>query len=437
MLRTNILCLGFFFLSIFQSSLFAEDFGVSVQAVGRGSVTGTGSFQQGSNITLSATPEPGYVFIGWSGDLAGQQNPYSFQIQASVNGYAHFQKQKTEIIYIDGKPAIARSYVAKLNYNGQRSLRRRINRVDDTTVYRRNKVLDDLVRIDRDINSTLSAVASDDDYSLENFQKFSQNLSDRKSSGVTREIKQMLQSNLYEFVEPNWVVKKMSTIDPYKNLNDGWLWGLRNKGVIFPNIISGLDIHADEAWEIVGDQKGPIIAVIDTGVQYGHESLANNIWTNPLETPGDDDPDGNGYLDDVHGIDAIDQLGLGAPGNNDPGDKNGHGTMVAGIIGADGTNGFWGLAPNSTIMGLRFMNADGVGNIDDSIRCIDYAIENGAKVINASYGFYTSDPQDVLVEKAAIERANKAGIVFVAAAGNDGHDNDFRSGEMDFTFLDL
>ena len=204
------------------------------------------------------------------------------------------------------------------------------------------------------------------------------------------------------------------------------MWGLRNTGQFFRgiNIVAGLDAHADEAWDLVGDRKGPIIAVIDTGVQYGHKSLENNIWTNPLETPGDDDPDGNGYLDDVHGIDAIDQLGLGAPGNDDPGDKNGHGTMVAGIIGADGTNRFWGLAPNSTIMGLRFMNADGVGNIDDSIRCIDYAIENGAKIINASYGFYTSDPQDVLVEKDAIERANEAGIVFVAAAGNDGRDND-------------
>ena len=202
MLRIKTIYLGFCFLFISQLSTFAENFGVRVQAVGRGSIIGPGSFQQGSNITLSATPEPGYEFIGWSGDLAGQQNPYSFQIQATVNGYAHFQKQKTEIIYIDGKPAAAGSFVAKLNENGRRSLKRRVNHVGNTTVFRRKKVLNDLVKIEWDSEIKLADQISDQNLSSTNLNQFSKTHSSLKSAGISKEIKTMIATNLYDYVEP-------------------------------------------------------------------------------------------------------------------------------------------------------------------------------------------------------------------------------------------
>ena len=111
------------------------------------------------------------------------------------------------------------------------------------------------------------------------------------------------------------------------------------------------------------------------------------MWVNPNEIKDFEDNDGNDFIDDIHGIDVIDGLGLG--NSDDLGDKSGHGTNVAGIISADGSGEnsnsptAWGLAPQSKIMALRFMNADGEGSIDDAIKCIDYAIEKGARIINA------------------------------------------------------
>ena len=432
MLRIKTIYLGFCFLFISQLSTFAENFGVRVQAVGRGSIIGTGSFQQGSNITLSATPEPGYEFIGWSGDLAGQQNPYSFQIQATVNGYAHFQKQKTEIIYIDGKPAAAGSFVAKLNENGRRSLKRRVNHVGNTTVFRRKKVLNDLVKIEWDSEIKLADQISDQNLSSTNLNQFSKTHSSLKSAGISKEIKTMIATNLYDYVEPNWIVSSFSSNKSTMMLDSGYLWGLANKGIMasswFPNSIIGLDVKAAEAWDLIEDKQGPIVAVIDSGIEFNHPSLRNNMWVNPNEIKDFEDNDGNDFIDDIHGIDVIDGLGLG--NSDDLGDKSGHGTNVAGIISADGSGEnsnsptAWGLAPQSKIMALRFMNADGEGSIDDAIKCIDYAIEKGARIINASYGSYTNNPDEIRAEREAIERANAAGIVFVAAAGNDGLNND-------------
>ena len=169
----------------------------------------------------------------------------------------------------------------------------------------------------------------------------------------------------------------------------------------------------------MSDASGVIIAVNDTGVHYTHEDLAANMWVNPGEIPADGiDNDGNGIIDDVHGFNSINNTG-------NPLDDNGHGTHVAGIIGAVGNNGIGvtGVAWNVELMALKFLSADGSGTLSDIIECIDYARVNGADIMNNSWGgggFSNS-------LRNAIERAQDSGIIFVVAAGNETNNNDVSS----------
>lgn len=179
------------------------------------------------------------------------------------------------------------------------------------------------------------------------------------------------------------------------------------------------ELHSVEAWDVRHDASDVVVAFIDTGFHYAHPDLAANAWTNPNEIAGNGlDDDGNGYVDDVHGIDAVAMSG-------DP-EENGsnHGTMVAGTIGAVGNNGIGisGVAWNVQLMGLRAEPVGQWGNLDISaiVRSFDYAIANGAQVINCSFGTTSELPSIA----DAIERARAAGIVVVAAAGNDGIDTD-------------
>ncbi|HKI71302.1 MAG TPA: S8 family serine peptidase, partial [Verrucomicrobiae bacterium] len=159
-----------------------------------------------------------------------------------------------------------------------------------------------------------------------------------------------------------------------------------------------------------------IVAVIDTGVRYTHEDLADNMWVNPGEIPGNGiDDDGDGYVDDVHGINVINHTG-------DPNDDYGHGTHVSGTIGAVGNNtvGIVGVCWKVQIMACKFLDSTGNGFISDAIKCMDYARSKGAKVINASWGS-TSFTSQALHD--AIDTLRQAGIIFVAAAGNSAQDN--------------
>jgi|GEM_PF-359311 len=189
-------------------------------------------------------------------------------------------------------------------------------------------------------------------------------------------------------------------------------------------------VQAEAAWEYTKGSKEVVVAVIDTGVDYTHEDLEGQIWENKAEIAGNDkDDDGNGFVDDVRGWDFDDA-------DNDPmddtsdgffgfGGNPGHGTHCAGIIGATGDNeiGISGMAQNITIMPIRFLNENGSGNLANSIKAIDYAIDNGAHIISASWG--GSFPESVSAPIAeAIERAEKAGVIFVAAAANSGANND-------------
>lgn len=156
--------------------------------------------------------------------------------------------------------------------------------------------------------------------------------------------------------------------------------------------------------------KGTVVAVIDTGVDYTHKDLADNIWVNEGEIPGNGiDDDGNGYVDDVHGVDFVD-------GDCDPMDEHGHGTHVAGIIAmTPGNGGGVGVAYGAKIMCVRAGQANGSFASSDIAKAIKYAADNGADVINMSFG---GTGRSYLVESALQDAFPSC--VLVAAAGNDG-----------------
>ena len=193
------------------------------------------------------------------------------------------------------------------------------------------------------------------------------------------------------------------------------LWGLTN-------------IRAPLAWETKHDSP-VVVAIIDTGVDYTHEDLKANMWRNPgesgsgKETNGQDD-DGNGIKDDVFGAKFANGIGSG-----DPKDDNEHGTHCAGTIGAVGNNGTGvvGVDWKIQIMALKFLDANGSGATNDAVRCIDYAIAQknkgvNIKVLSNSWG--GGGNSQALQD--AITRAEQAGLLFVAAAGNEFENNDVK-----------
>ena len=198
-----------------------------------------------------------------------------------------------------------------------------------------------------------------------------------------------------------------------------------SSGTARPHSESDVDIGAEEGWQIRSNATDIIVAVIDTGVNYNHEDLAANMWRNPGEIPGNGiDDDHNGLVDDVYGCNAAARTG-------DPLDDEGHGTHVAGIIGAVGNNniGVSGVAWQVKIMACKFMtpvtNATtreitANGATSDAIYCIDYAINNGARIMNNSWG----STNESFALMGAIMDAEVAGVIFVAAAGNAANDSD-------------
>lgn len=219
-----------------------------------------------------------------------------------------------------------------------------------------------------------------------------------------------------EYAEPNYYRYATSTTPDDTYFEN--LWGLNNTGQSV-NGTSGTadaDIDASEAWDIATGSSDVVIAVIDSGVDYNHEDLSVNIWSNTGEIPDNGiDDDGNGYIDDVRGWDFVND-------DNNPVDSNDHGTHVAGTIAAKGNNatGITGVCWTAKIMPLKAGNA--FGSLTDGcvISAIDYARENGAIIINASFG---GSPYGESM-KNAIASAGSAGVLFVAAAGNEGADND-------------
>ncbi|MEM7131917.1 MAG: S8 family serine peptidase [Chloroflexota bacterium] len=190
-------------------------------------------------------------------------------------------------------------------------------------------------------------------------------------------------------------------------------WALNNSGQTGGT--PDADIDAPEAWSIVTETE-IIIGIIDSGIQYTHRDLRNNMWINPGEIADNGiDDDGNGYIDDIYGWDFYDN-------DNDPNDENGHGTHIAGTVAAQGNNGtgVTGVAWRAKLMALRFMNAEGWGYLSDALAAVEYATAMGANITNNSWG----GVDFVNAMYAAVAKAGDANVLFVSAAGNEGNDND-------------
>ena len=214
------------------------------------------------------------------------------------------------------------------------------------------------------------------------------------------------------YAEPNWIYRA-SAMPNDPRFTSGELWGLHNTGQ--NGGTADADIDAPEAWDTTTGSTNVVVAVVDTGVAYDHPDLGSNMWSNPGEIPGDGiDNDGNGFVDDHRGWDFI--------GNdNDPRDGHGHGTHVAGTIGAKGNNaiGVVGVNWNVTLMPVQVLGADGSGTNESVTNGFAYAAQMGAKIVNASLGgggFSQS-------MKNVIDGATST-TLFVVAAGNDGRNNE-------------
>ena len=237
-------------------------------------------------------------------------------------------------------------------------------------------------------------------------------------------------SSEIEYIEPNYTY----TLIPVKNadltdvlakrsspiedlINDPKAhkqWGLYNKGGFFSK--KGEDINVINAWPITKGSKTIRIGVIDSGIDYTHEDLKDNMWTNEAELNGKAgvDDDGNGYVDDIHGYDFSNNDG-------DPMDDHSHGTHCAGVIGAAHNKiGVAGVNAEVELVGIKFLSASGSGDSEAAIRSIEYGIKVGVNILSNSWG--GGERSQALED--AIKAANDAGIIFVAAAGNEYGDND-------------
>eukprot|EP00922_Rhytidocystis_sp_ex-Travisia-forbesii_P073210 GHVS01109148.1.p1 GENE.GHVS01109148.1~~GHVS01109148.1.p1 ORF type:complete len:1321 (-),score=255.94 GHVS01109148.1:219-4181(-) len=180
------------------------------------------------------------------------------------------------------------------------------------------------------------------------------------------------------------------------------------------------DIRIEEAWNKIADDhtSGIVVAVVDTGVDYKHPELVNQMWVNEKEfygEPGVDD-DGNGFVDDIHGYDF-------SANDADPMDEDGHGSHCAGLVAAQANNGqgIAGVFQGAKIMALRFLQNSNLGFISDAIRSLEYAIANGARVLSNSWGGTSQRTRSL---EAILYLCNTNNILFVAAAGNFHSDND-------------
>lgn len=213
-----------------------------------------------------------------------------------------------------------------------------------------------------------------------------------------------------------------------KDNQDGETQVLLNDPKMVKNwgLVSGQkNIQVSKAWSITQGKRDIVVAVIDTGIDVNHPDIKNNLWRNPGECGNGKennsiDDDRNGYVDDCHGFNFITNSG------KDISDNHGHGTHIAGIIGAEGGNnlGISGVAPKVSLMILKYYDPkiEGVDNLKNTIKAIHYARKMKAHIINYSGGGLDFSQE----EHEAVRLARNEGILFVAAAGNERSNSDSR-----------
>ena len=217
---------------------------------------------------------------------------------------------------------------------------------------------------------------------------------------IRNAIAKLKASGLVEYAEPDYILELHATPnDPLYSE----LWGMSS-------------INAPAAWDVRTDSSPILVGIVDSGVNYKHNDLKNNVWANPGEIANNGiDDDNNGYIDDIYGIDLVN-------GDSDPNDDNSHGSHVAGTIGAQGNNnlGVAGVAWTARMIAAKSFDNSGRGKTSNSILAIDYLLKRGVKVINNSWSgrIYSQALADVVAE------ARQQGVIMVCAAGNSGSNID-------------
>jgi len=290
---------------------------------------------------------------------------------------------------------------------------------------------------------------------LKRFDKLNLELWELRGSQKKVDVKAVVEKYKHhpniEYIEPNYLfrlpemIEEVDAIQPISKVyktsdttpNDPRFteqWNLRNTNQLGDN--SNIDINAMQAWNTASESPSVKVAILDTGIDYGHEDLVDNIWQNLGE---DDDGDGqvlvfqDGYwVFDPHDINGIDDDGNGkvddfvgwdfADNDNNPYDSkvNGHGTQVAGIIGATGNNdiGVTGVSWGIEMAALRIFNSRGA-SCSDIIEALNYAVKMGFTISNNSYENTNCEDESISL-RDAIEDAQNYDHIFVAAAGNFG-----------------
>lgn len=267
-------------------------------------------------------------------------------------------------------------------------------------------------------SSKYIAQGPDYNYSLKNV--FKVKFKD-PSENINLVIEQLKENKLVDYAEPNYIFSVNDfTVDSdiiydkdLKLVNEDNLAPLTPNDPLYLQQSNITDANIDDVWgEYTTGDGSQIVAILDTGVDYTHPDLVDNIWENIAERDGiaGFDDDGNGYIDDVYGWDFINA-------DNTPLDDNMHGTHVAGIVGAVGGNGIGiaGAAWNVKLMSIKVFQSNGTGNSTTIAEGVTYSARNGATILNMSFGSY-AESQTL---KSALENAY-ASSVLVGAAGNDG-----------------
>jgi subtilisin family serine protease len=231
-------------------------------------------------------------------------------------------------------------------------------------------------------------------------------------------IARLKQDPSVDVAEPDYFVYANSTTP--NDTRFGELWGMNNTGQTGGT--PDADIDAPEAWDRITGNGSVIVGSIDTGVDYLHPDLIANMWRNLKEANGVGgvDDDGNGYIDDIYGIDAVNN-------DSDPMDDNNHGTHTMGTVGgvANNNEGVAGVAWNVKIAACKFLDASGSGSISDAIECVNYFTwlrQHGENIVATNNSWGGGGFSQTL--KDAIDAAGAAGTLFVAAAGNNASNND-------------